>query len=426
MDFRNLYARASPGWPRARCPSRSPTPPRTPGGSRSRCGPATRTVSPSRSSPSSGLSGYAIDDLLLQDVILDAVVAAVVTSAEATAGLTPLIVVGAPLRHGNRLYNCAVVLHRGEVLGGRARSATYPPTASSTRSGTSPPAPAARTGATACSAPTPTARCRSARTCCSTPTTCRARRPRRGLRGPVGAGTAEPEAALAGATVLAQHLRLADHRRPRPTNATCSPAPRPPAASPPTSTPRRAGGVVAPTCRGTGRRWSTRAATCSPRPSASPPGPARPSPTSISTGCGRSGCARAPSTTTRVALAADGGGFRIGRRSGCDPPAGDLGLRRAVDRFPFVPDARPVSPRTATRPTTSRSPGSSSGCGPSAAIGGCRRSSSASPAGSTPPTPCSSRPRRWTGSDGRAPTSSPSRCRASRRASGTKDQRHPS
>ena len=66
--------------------------------------------------PELSLSGYAIDDLLLQDVLLDAVDAAVVTLAEATAGLTPLVVAGAPLRHGNRLYNCAVAVHRGEVL----------------------------------------------------------------------------------------------------------------------------------------------------------------------------------------------------------------------------------------------------------------------------------------------------------------------
>ncbi len=76
--------------------------------------------------PELSLSGYAIDDLLLQDVLLDAVEAAVVTVAEATAGLTPLVVVGAPLRHGHRLYNCAVVIHRGEVLGVAPKS--YLPT----------------------------------------------------------------------------------------------------------------------------------------------------------------------------------------------------------------------------------------------------------------------------------------------------------
>ena len=67
--------------------------------------------------PELSLSGYAIDDLLLQDVLLDAVDAAVVNLAKATAKLRPVVVVGAPIRSGARLYNCAVVLHRGEVLG---------------------------------------------------------------------------------------------------------------------------------------------------------------------------------------------------------------------------------------------------------------------------------------------------------------------
>ena len=63
------------------------------------------------------LTGYAIDDLLLQDTVLDATLKALHTVADATRGLTPLIIVGAPLRNGSRLFNCAVVLHRGEVLG---------------------------------------------------------------------------------------------------------------------------------------------------------------------------------------------------------------------------------------------------------------------------------------------------------------------
>ncbi|GAA4713818.1 NAD(+) synthase [Pedococcus ginsenosidimutans] len=67
--------------------------------------------------PELTLSGYAIDDLLLQDVLLDAVDRAVLTVAAATRALLPVVVVGAPLRHGNRVFNCAVVIHRGEVLG---------------------------------------------------------------------------------------------------------------------------------------------------------------------------------------------------------------------------------------------------------------------------------------------------------------------
>ncbi|NHN86583.1 NAD(+) synthase [Acetobacter musti] len=67
--------------------------------------------------PELGLSGYAIDDLRQQDVLLDAVEQAVATVAEATGTLLPLTLVGAPLRHGNALYNCAVAIHRGEILG---------------------------------------------------------------------------------------------------------------------------------------------------------------------------------------------------------------------------------------------------------------------------------------------------------------------
>ncbi|KAB7745274.1 NAD(+) synthase [Nostocoides sp. F2B08] len=66
--------------------------------------------------PELSLSGYAIDDLLMQDVLLDAVDAAVVTIAEASADLLPVIVVGAPLRHENRLYNCAVAIQGGSVV----------------------------------------------------------------------------------------------------------------------------------------------------------------------------------------------------------------------------------------------------------------------------------------------------------------------
>ena len=63
------------------------------------------------------LSGYSIDDLLLQDVLLDAVEAAVARLVAESAGLLPVLLVGAPLRHGPRLYNCALAIHRGRLLG---------------------------------------------------------------------------------------------------------------------------------------------------------------------------------------------------------------------------------------------------------------------------------------------------------------------
>lgn len=72
------------------------------------------------------LTGYAIDDLVLQDPVLDAVVVAIEGLVEASVDLLPLLVVGAPLRHRNRLYNCAVVIHRGELLGVAPKS--YLPT----------------------------------------------------------------------------------------------------------------------------------------------------------------------------------------------------------------------------------------------------------------------------------------------------------
>ena len=67
--------------------------------------------------PELGISAYAIDDLLLQDALLEAVNKALGELAEASRELYPVIVVGAPLRLDGRLYNTAVALHRGEILG---------------------------------------------------------------------------------------------------------------------------------------------------------------------------------------------------------------------------------------------------------------------------------------------------------------------
>ncbi|GIG39770.1 NAD(+) synthase [Cellulomonas phragmiteti] len=72
------------------------------------------------------LSGYAIDDLLLQDTLLDAVLDAVAELVEASRDLRPVLVVGAPLAHGTRVLNTAVVVHRGRVLGVAPKS--YLPT----------------------------------------------------------------------------------------------------------------------------------------------------------------------------------------------------------------------------------------------------------------------------------------------------------
>ncbi len=72
------------------------------------------------------LSGYAIEDLVLQDPLLDGVRNAIEKIATASVDLRPVLVVGAPIADGNRVYNCAVVIHRGEVLGVAPKS--YLPT----------------------------------------------------------------------------------------------------------------------------------------------------------------------------------------------------------------------------------------------------------------------------------------------------------
>jgi NAD+ synthase (glutamine-hydrolysing) len=76
--------------------------------------------------PELTLTGYSIEDLLLQDAVLDGVDATIAELVAQTADLLPVIVVGAPLRHRNRVYNCAVVVHRGRALGVVPKS--YPPT----------------------------------------------------------------------------------------------------------------------------------------------------------------------------------------------------------------------------------------------------------------------------------------------------------
>ncbi|GLK72029.1 NAD(+) synthase [Ancylobacter dichloromethanicus] len=75
--------------------------------------------------PELGLSSYAIDDLLFQDALLDRVEAAIGDLAAASRALFPVLVVGAPLRREGQLYNTAVVIHCGVVLGVVPKS--YPP-----------------------------------------------------------------------------------------------------------------------------------------------------------------------------------------------------------------------------------------------------------------------------------------------------------
>jgi NAD+ synthase (glutamine-hydrolysing) len=63
------------------------------------------------------LTGYSVDDLFLQDALLQGVLEALDRVVAASRVLLPVLVVGAPLVRGNRVHNCAVVIHQGEILG---------------------------------------------------------------------------------------------------------------------------------------------------------------------------------------------------------------------------------------------------------------------------------------------------------------------
>lgn len=75
--------------------------------------------------PELGLSGYSNEDLFHQDALLDATRAALARVVEASRTLRPLLLVGAPLRVDQRLFNCAVAVHNGRLLG--ATPKTYLP-----------------------------------------------------------------------------------------------------------------------------------------------------------------------------------------------------------------------------------------------------------------------------------------------------------
>ncbi|HKR23755.1 MAG TPA: NAD(+) synthase [Allosphingosinicella sp.] len=67
--------------------------------------------------PELNLSSYAVDDLFMQDAFLDAVEKGIARLARETAELATVLVVGAPLRRNGRLYNCALAIARGIILG---------------------------------------------------------------------------------------------------------------------------------------------------------------------------------------------------------------------------------------------------------------------------------------------------------------------
>jgi NAD+ synthase (glutamine-hydrolysing) len=67
--------------------------------------------------PELGLSAYSNEDLFHQDALLDATRAALAHLVQESTALSSVLLVGAPLRFENALFNCGIVIYRGQVLG---------------------------------------------------------------------------------------------------------------------------------------------------------------------------------------------------------------------------------------------------------------------------------------------------------------------
>ena len=67
--------------------------------------------------PELGIAAYSNEDLFQQDALLDGSVQALETLIEASKEIAITFAVGIPLRVDDRLFNCAVLLRRGELLG---------------------------------------------------------------------------------------------------------------------------------------------------------------------------------------------------------------------------------------------------------------------------------------------------------------------
>lgn len=63
------------------------------------------------------VSSYLLDDLVMQSALIEACEDALIQIAKASEALSPILVVGAPLLSNGRLYNCAIVVAAGEILG---------------------------------------------------------------------------------------------------------------------------------------------------------------------------------------------------------------------------------------------------------------------------------------------------------------------
>ncbi|HEY0038399.1 MAG TPA: NAD(+) synthase, partial [Longimicrobium sp.] len=67
--------------------------------------------------PELGISAYSCEDLFQQDALLEAVDDAIRELVMESIGMSPVLIVGAPMRFHGRIFNCGVVIYRGQLLG---------------------------------------------------------------------------------------------------------------------------------------------------------------------------------------------------------------------------------------------------------------------------------------------------------------------
>ena len=67
--------------------------------------------------PELSITSYTCADLFFQNLLIEQAEESVKTIANETKGLDITIIVGAPIQYNNRLYNCAIVVNKGEVKG---------------------------------------------------------------------------------------------------------------------------------------------------------------------------------------------------------------------------------------------------------------------------------------------------------------------
>jgi len=67
--------------------------------------------------PELGISAYSNEDLFQQDALLQASECALGKLIDASKQLTPVLIVGCPLQVAGKLFNCALTIYRGRILG---------------------------------------------------------------------------------------------------------------------------------------------------------------------------------------------------------------------------------------------------------------------------------------------------------------------